>query len=79
MTDATEMTDRELLMVIYTRVEDMHDDLNGNGQPGLKERLDKVETRVEERTTKSTLIGAGSIGAMLTGLVTLSARVLGFV
>ena len=65
-----EMSDRELLLVVYDRVERIDETVNGNGQPGLAERVTRVEERVEDvegqTTTKREKAGvAASILAVV--------------
>lgn len=68
-------TDRDLLIEIYTRVENMHDQIDhldkqihGNGQPGLNHRVSKLE----ERTTPNTkvLSVTGGLAAAASVLIT---------
>ena len=49
MTDARTLTDRELLLLTYERVGQVHDAVFG--PPSLASRLDVLETKVEERTS----------------------------
>lgn len=61
-------TDRDLLIEVYTMMENMqehvshlHQQVHGNGQPGLKDRVSKLE----ERTTPTVKVAgiSGLIGA----------------
>ena len=62
-------TDRDLLIEIYTRVENMGEhiehldkQIHGNGQAGLKDRVSKLEERT--RPDAKLLAGSGVVGAV---------------
>lgn len=67
--DIEGFTDRDLLIEVYTIVKDLqvdftklHHQIHGNGQPGIKDRLAKVE----ERTSPTKVIGiSGALGASI--------------
>lgn len=62
--DARNLTDRELLLRTYDRTEQIHYAVFGNGQPGLADRV----TRLEERAgpSKSGMAGLlASAGVLL--------------
>lgn len=71
------MTDHDLLVAIDTTVTRIELELFGNGQPGFDERLAKLETKVDERTSRRHTYGAGSLGAALVGVIGLALRYLG--
>ena len=49
--DARELSDRELLVLTYEKVESIEEVLNGKERPGLVDRVTALETRVDERTS----------------------------
>ncbi len=53
MTDARNLSDRELLVLTHSLVEEIKYTLEGNGSPGLKSRVTVLETKVDERTSPS--------------------------
>ena len=59
------------LTTLIELVSDLQADLDGNGRVGIKDRLTRVETRVEERTSpsKATMAGIGALGGAVTMLV----------
>ena len=69
MPDARDLSDRELLLLTFERVEQVHGAVFG--PPSLSERLAVVETRVEERTTskKATAGLSGLVAAIVVGVV----------
>jgi hypothetical protein len=70
-------TDRDLLIEIYSNmgnlenaVHDLHKQIHGNGQPGLKDKVSKLE----ERTSPTKIVGiSGALGA---GVAALFAEIL---
>ena len=48
--DARELSDRELLVLTYEKVESLEHAINGNSRPGLQDRVTAVEAKLEERT-----------------------------
>lgn len=71
----TDLTDRELLIVIHDRSERVERALFGNGQPGLMERMAKAEEQLDKRNRSTA--AAGGIGAMVTTIITIVATKLG--
>ena len=71
------MTDHDLLVSIATKVTRIESELFGNGQAGFDEKLAKLETKVDERTSKRYTIGAGGVGALLVGVVGIALRFFG--
>jgi len=69
MTDARTLTDRELLLLTYERVGQVHDAVFG--PPSLASRLDVLETKVEERTSskKATAGLSGLVAAVVVGVL----------
>lgn len=55
MSDARDLNDRELLLLVYDDVQEIKRDLLG--PDGLVRRVSVVETRVDERTTKKAQYG----------------------
>lgn len=49
--DARELTDRELLVLTFEKVESLEETLKGKERPGLVDRVTALETRVDERTS----------------------------
>jgi hypothetical protein len=70
--DYTDMSDREILLVVAVKVEDLDDAVNGSGRPGLVERVTTLEARVPSKKERW-----GVIGAIVAGLITGAARVFG--
>lgn len=73
--DIEGFSDRDLLIEVYTVVKDLKDDISalnkqvhGNGQPGIKDRLAKLE----ERTSPGYKVGGagGAIGAAIALVIT---------
>ena len=60
------MSDHDLIVETHRMVEQLWTDQYGNGQPGVDERLTRVETQVEERTGA----GRGTAG-VVTGVLAL--------
>lgn len=48
---------------IIEMMSDFQYDLDGNGRPGLKDRLTAVETKVEERTPRTAQVGGIVVGS----------------
>jgi len=66
MTDARNLTDRELLILTHSKVMEIEDLLIG--PDGVKRRLAVLETKVEERTAPKTItygIPAGVAGLLV--------------
>ena len=70
--DYTQMTSREILMVIADKVDDLDDAVNGAGRPGLVERVTSLEASTPSRKERW-----GIIGAVLAGVGAGIARILG--
>lgn len=59
----TEHDDRiDMILASLTRVEEA---INGNGKPGIKTRLDRLEQWIEGRKWAEKLVLTGVIGALL--------------
>lgn len=72
--DIEGFSDRDLLVEVYTVVRELkgdfdklHEQIHGNGQPGIKDRLAKVEER-----TSPARVGAatGTLGAIFIAIIT---------
>jgi hypothetical protein len=66
------MTNREILLVIADKVDDLDDAVNGAGRPGLVERVTTLEASKPSRKERW-----GVIGAVVAGVVAGAARVFG--
>lgn len=72
MSDRAHMTDREILLVIADKVDDLDDAVNGSGRPGLVERVTTLEANTPSKKERW-----GVIGAVLAGVAAGAARLLG--
>lgn len=72
MSDRAHMTDREILLVIADKVDDLDDAVNGAGRPGLVERVTTLEANTPSKKERW-----GVIGAVLAGVAAGAARLLG--
>jgi hypothetical protein len=70
--DYHDLTDREILLVIADKVDDLDDAVNGAGRPGLVERVTTLEANRPSRKERW-----GIIGAVLAGVGAGVARLLG--
>ena len=71
--DYTRMQDREILMVIASKVDDLDDAINGSGRPGLVERV----TTLEANPAPGKKERWGVIGAVLAGAAVGILRIFG--
>jgi hypothetical protein len=62
-----DLTDRGLLKYIALRVERMDRTLNGNGRPGLVERVTTMEARMDEPRSKAKV--GGFIASITAGVL----------
>lgn len=69
--DYTDMTDREILLVVAVKVEDLDDAVNGSGRPGLVERVTALESSKPSAKERWGMIGtvafvvAGGVAKLL--------------
>jgi hypothetical protein len=69
--DYTDMTDREILLVVAVKVEDLDDAVNGSGRPGLVERVTALEASKPSAKERWGMIGtvafvvAGTVAKLL--------------
>jgi hypothetical protein len=70
--DYRDLTDREILLVIADKVDDLDDAVNGNNRAGLVERVTTLEANTPSKKERW-----GVIGAVLAGVAAGAARLLG--